>query len=484
MPCSAIVVFHLFLAIIYIRYPSYFDHAEANIASVAGVVARGGVIYHAADDAARYSTLYGPLTYLVPSLSLRLFGAHLWASKLPGVLALIATIVAFVGALIRVGVSGIGISVATAILSVILLYFGHMSFWVRSDPFILLLVTTCILVASSPGRWTAFVIGLVGGVLFAFKLTAPLYVVPFFLSKLAQSRSIQVPVYAALGFWLPVAAIFALPEVALANYLYWLRAGAVHGIDFSLFFDSLQFSMIYLVPIALLSLLYWGNLTSEDRAFVVGLLASIVAVDLVTAKPGSGPHHLLPFAPMTIVFGLRVVAAGGKRLWWHHLSLAGVVACAVIAVAPRSYEQAKSILSQMLNDWRFYASIEAELSLVQRDHPLSNIQMGYGALSSYTWTFTRPSLVYWGNDYLLDAAAMMDFKESGLHTPKLTILAMTSCEKIWLIPRNERPFSMRTYYWFPNGVPLFDESLQSAFTSAFRIVQRYPHFDVWGCREH
>ena len=109
-----------------------------------------------------------------------------------------------------------------------------------------------------------------------------------------------------------------------------------------------------------------------------------------------------------------------------------------------------------------------------------NIYMGYGDGSTYPVSFVRHELVYAGNPYLVDAAAITDFQFSGVGIPQATIDALITDEQaIWLIPAGQQPFTMVNWYVRNSGGQLFDTDFQSAFNDHFSRQATTDFFDLY-----
>ena len=118
---------------------------------------------------------------------------------------------------------------------------------------------------------------------------------------------------------------------------------------------------------------------------------------------------------------------------------------------------------------------------IQRQYPSRKIYMGYGDGNTYAYTFSRVELVFSGEPYFLDSAALMDFDFSGIAIPDATIEKLVSEEDaLWLIPINAEPFTIKNWYWrHDEDGYLFDEPFRAAFNSGFEKLATSTYFDIW-----
>ncbi len=488
LPAAAAVAWLLLLAWGYLAYPGYLDHAEAMVASVAWLLDRGEPLYHALDAPERYTILYGPLLYEAGHAVMALLGPSLWASKLPGALALTATLGAAGLALHRGGRPWRETLAPLGLLAFLLLYFLQYSFWNRPDPAILALSALAAWLAlggegasRSPAP-RALALGLLGGLLLHLKAHAAVYAAPWALFYLLDAgRPLRVVAAGALG----AAAGLLLPllpaGISLPAYLAWLQAAVGHGLSLELLVLDLALGSALLVPLALLAGRAWPVLGWPDRALVLSFGLAVLAVCLVAAKPGSGPHHLMPFLPGALVLGDRLLRrqSPGRAPAALRLRVRTGLLLLVLAFLPAVAVNSVFVLAN-LGQVTALREARGEIESALARHPGRTLAMGYGGEASYHKTALRPLLVFAGQPYLLDAVAMMDMKKSGLALPDTTLRALSGCRfDLWLIPAGEAPFSKRDFY---SGAALFDDALVEAFREAYARVEAGRHFDLWACR--
>jgi hypothetical protein len=206
-----------------------------------------------------------------------------------------------------------------------------------------------------------------------------------------------------------------------------------------------------------------------------------VLVLIAASKPGSGPHHFLPFLPMLgFLTASAVVAVQAEKgsssaafIFWS--PLVSVLLAAAVKTAFALY------YGLLVTGSQFSAvALVTDLDELATQYPDRNLYMGYGDGSSHTRTFVRNNLVYMGNPYLLDSAAMMDFQFSGVEIPPATTAYMLNDSRaIWLIPTGQEPFTLLNWYYSNTGGQLFDDAFRLAFKRGFSLEASTAYFDIY-----
>jgi hypothetical protein len=83
--------------------------------------------------------------------------------------------------------------------------------------------------------------------------------------------------------------------------------------------------------------------------------------------------------------------------------------------------------------------------------------------------------------FVLDAAAMMDMRLSGLAIPPATLDAFRQgVVRLWLIPKGNEAFSLRDGY---QRQDLFGQELRQVFNEHYKKIDEATCFEVW-CFNH
>lgn len=471
------VLAHLYFATVYLQSANYTDHIEPNTAVVSWLWLHGAPVYHALDAPERYAFLYGPLAYLAGGLSFALFGGSVLAAKLPGFVCLLLALGATAAAALRVGRGWVAGLAALGYVSLLALFFRNFSFWSKPDSFLLAAAALGVLACTwRSGRGAATGVGLALGLAVNAKITGGLYFLPL-LAWLWERHGLRPALAAGVTGAVLAVLPFFTEQISVVHYIEWLRAAGGHGLSLSLLVQNLLFGVLALVPAAVFA---WRERGCLRRYPLTGVAAGLALLLVVVAasKPGSGPHHLLPFLPALGMLAARL-AAGAR-----HVRLVSA-ACAAFALASGAtaavavYYGLGVVRSHALGD-----TLRAEIEHVSARYPDRSIYMGYGDGSRYTWTFVRDELAYRGHPYLIDAAAMMDFQLSGVDVPDATVERMVGdVGAVWLIPAGQEPFTIVNWYYRATGGKLFSDEFRQAFSDHYRKVAGTEHYDVYLARE-
>jgi hypothetical protein len=251
--------------------------------------------------------------------------------------------------------------------------------------------------------------------------------------------------------------------------------------------QDLIFIVFLVLPVG--CFLLWQIASVGTRSWLVThklvAAASLIAAVLIwiaASKPGSGPHHLLPFLPplafLTAYAASRVYAYRPMTNWNVYGFWAPAAAFLIAASVKAGFALYYGIRVVMAQ--ANAAAIVDDLTGIMENYPDRNIYMGYGDGSTYPTTFVRHLLVYAGNPYLVDAPALTDFQFSGVGIPESTIEALLADDRaVWLIPAGQKPFTMVSWYFRYTGGQLFDESFQQAFRQHFNRQETTEYFDLY-----
>lgn len=468
----------VYLALVcwYLVQEQYADPAEPTIAAVAWLLRVGQPIYHALDSPERYSHIYGPLAFIIPSWSLALLGASIRASKIPGAVAAVAALV-IVFALARGAAGRRNALVLTGVLAGLCLMFQNYTFWIRPDSLQLLGAATALfaVVAMGGAVIPGVVLGVATGLLIGLKITGAFYAVPAFALLLARRRYRSIIVAVLVACVVTVAPVVN-DEVSFSNYMRWIRISAGNGIQLRGLRVNVEWALFLLLP--LLPTLGRRSVRPEDRWLGWSLVGAMLVIVCAASKPGAGPYHLIPFLPV-VIYGTglalqRIPETGGEDS--NHA--AGVVAflgsMAIVAFFQTSYfvwSASRIPGTPVVEDITRFAAL----------HPSARIEMGYSDVNE-ALTFVRPILVFRQGEYLLDAPAIQEYQMSGVELPGATLRAIEECQvDIWLIAKGGQPFMIRNRYPATGYAPIFDPQFRLAFLNTYRRASATQYFDVWEC---
>lgn len=446
----------------YLGLGAYLDHIEGSVV-VSGweYISNGMPLYQLQDGVPRFATYYGPLSYLVEALVPAAVKASITITKLASMTAAAATLLMMAKHFLSRG-GWDAASLGLFYLAAGMLMFVPQSFWVRPDPFEMLLVATGVALAASP-----IAIGLCIGLAVNFKIHAFVYFFPILIGTSAARRwrsLFVIMAVAATTFALP----FLAPGISLHDYLAGL-SGQIGGRHPS----GAEIASV-LIPALVLALPVLYALLAQrdarpDRLYVLTALATLALLFYPAAIPGAGPYHFLPLVPVLA----DALARLRPRVW-----------AAGIAILPLLFLGflATQTVSRSMAERRGWEAIAADALALARQAPTDAVQIGYGdSRKSYDIAeLSRAVLTLGGYPAQIDAQILMELSPIGIDGSQRWIASLTHCDtKRWLLPKGEKPFAL-TNFLYGLG-PIFDADFRRAFLEHYRLIASDQHFDVWEC---
>lgn len=483
---SLILIYLGWLLWTYLGVDGYLDHMEANVAIPSWLWMSGRPIYPAADRPIEFLTTFGPLIYLANAAFFATFGGSILTSKLGGVLAAAGTVVFVAVALRRVRPLG-AIAVAILALAGILLMNMPPAFWNRPDSFLLLLAGAGLcLLRRVEHRGTslgaALTLGVIIGLSVNLKVHAFLYFLPMIAWFAAGEKTIRRTILTLSWIGIPSIIVFllpfALPGVSMIDYvseMLRLIPAVTHGEEITA--KVLRFSILYAIPASTFLLLNPSASVGERRrrrAYGITFIISLSALFYPATTTGAGTHHLMPLAPFAVDFLARLWAAKHDRQAVRRTAVA-IFAIVMVAI---SLPKQKQLLRQM--DAVAGRGVGTDLRDIIAANPGRPIEMGYGSsFSGYQDSFLRPLLVFAGNPFSFEAMTFMELRNLKQEFPPSSVRHLESCvTAVWLIPKDEVPFSLQSYY---DGKPAFGEAIPRTFLATYEKSSSSRYFDLWTC---
>ena len=469
--------FYAALVMWYVAKDGYADAAEPTMAAVATLFDAGRPVYHALDAAERYSHIYGPLAFIVPSWCLALFGSSLTAAKIPGAAAGLLSVAAVFALTWRRRQTRTAL-LLTGLFCGLCLTFQHTSFWIRPDSFELLLAAIALLAVRLPhAAAAALALGIVTGVLAGLKMTGPLYALPAFGVLVSQRRLASIPFAAVVAAVVAVLPFLAFGNVSFDNYLLWVGVSANNGLVFWTLKQNLEWSLFLLLPV--LPLMLRRPEQRIDPWLLATTGAGMVLVALAASKPGAGRYHLMPFIPAILhaaANGSGAASTPENARYFRAGVRSFALSCAIVVALQVAYFLWAANRTDGL-------ALAADVTRFLDAHPSDRIEMGYSAQDE-AFSYVRPLVVFRQRAYLLDAPAVQEYQLSGLALPDATLRAIEQCDvDAWLIARGAEPFSLRNRYPSTGHAPLFTDAMRQTFLAAYARTSSTEYFDVWTCRQ-
>ncbi len=272
-----------------------------------------------------------------------------------------------------------------------------------------------------------------------------------------------------------LAAPFFLPRVDVTSYWYWLRYCTGGTLVARSLLSNLEYSVALLLPALATAALGWRGLAAEARWTLAALVAATVGVAVLAAIPGAGPYHLLPFAPMAILFAVRSAPDTITTL-----RLAPLLAAAGLVLAGIAAFQQYRVLASL--EWDQAAALRASADDVRGAFPGARVALLYGGDKAVS-SMVRPLFVFDRDPYIVDGPAVMDHQMGGIEVPPGTAALLDRCAiDVALIPTQTRPLSTRNLYPSTGHREAFAGAFADTFARRFRLVETRGRFDVYRCQ--
>jgi hypothetical protein len=447
----------------YLVLGAYWDHIECNILISGWQYVHGAPLYELQDGAPVRANLYGPLAYLVQMPALLLFGAGVVASKVTSLLALMATVAVMGVHLIRRSTTGQALG-GFFLLTAGLLLFGPVSFWVRADPFEVLLVAVAVVLTAS--RRGSICVGVCIGLAVNFKVHAFVYFLPILVDLWwtgGWRALLTAAMFSGMTFFVP----FLMPGISLHDYFVTVSQQVDGGIPSSSLMVKIVIYTVALSPLLVLPLLARHRLV-RYRVYACIVLATLALLAYPASIQGAGPHHFLPLLPALIEARRRLQPEGIGAEFAPFL----IVLVASFAMQGTLHYMASK---------RGWDLVSEEALALARHSPVQPVHIGYGENpKSYEISeLSKTVLAFNSYPVLLGAQILMELRESGIEGSTKWIPYLTECRiKRWLLPKGEKPFATISYY---DRGQLFNEEFRQAFFRHYKLVETTEHFDLWDC---
>jgi hypothetical protein len=446
---------------------------EANILSISAAGIHGLSMYnppHSPDST--YSLMYGPFTFLVYRLALIAGGVrHFWIIRFFVVTANLSLCAALYGLVRKFVSTSTAIALLTLPLSVLLQH-TEISLGLRSDIWIFLAATLAIICSLLETELAAVIlVGLMGGLLVGFKITAgPAILFPLLL--LYRRFGLRAIVTSSLIATAVTLLPFALPDISLRNYISWLLFTRSEIISPFSVMENVAFALFLISPCVLMevSLNRFGvRFRKRLPELIVIFVCMILA--LLTSKSGSGLHYLWHIVPSITAYlalvsrDMENAPIGEQIIPLYYIA----VACTLFACMnlPRAWQNIRASL--MPAGVRVaQQSIDQYLDFYRHR---SSLQIGSGSIPGDYRADLRYIPIYRGQPYTIEGNTGR-FETGLLPFPGNVLERMKSCkDDVWLIPHSQKPF----YVW------VLPDSLRTTFLQNYSIDGSDGVYDAWVC---
>jgi len=483
LACVTVFISFVAIQVWYLTRGGFAGEVEPVVSNLSWQLQSGQPLYTSFDQAERYSVLYGPSVFLTNGLFLKVLGPSLASAKVASALAAIASLLLLYAALRRKRFD----PVALAVTAGAVLYFwaqGFSIYLVRPDALMIFAVTLGLYAAVRTRRWLAVVtVAAAAGFTINLKVHGIVYFLPV-LVLLARRFGYRSVVWTLAGSGLVIAAPFAFhPQISAVNYLHWLTNETHHGFRLDLLVQPANFTLLLALPVAVVALLRgrrFGYL-GEEKLYIWSLVPAVLAVMVISAKPGSGILHLMPLIP-TAMFALgrliRPLLDSGLPVWGRPGARAAAASLVVVAGLTGGVTEFRAV---RLVNWQLQQmpGLAADVQNLMDTH--AGLTMGMaiaGVDRAFRATWLKPLLVFRGNPVLLDPISVMDTARAGVPLSRGTYDAITDGRvAMWLAPRAHIPF--RKMSWYDPDKPIFPPDFVQHFQDCYTLRGHSEYFDLW-----
>ncbi|MBD1843815.1 glycosyltransferase family 39 protein [Cyanobacteria bacterium FACHB-63] len=491
---SLIILNYVSLVVLYPTWADFADPAEANVAIVSWLFHRGQALYPKSDAAERYINNYGALSYVIQSAFLSILKPRIFSAKIAGCLAGLSSL-GLIFWLIRDRLGWKAGIFGSAIVSLCFLAQTSASglltssFWVRPDSLLLFFTVLGLFLVVRGKRSTAMIGSAIAlGISTNLKITAFLHFIPIYVLLLYRFGLTSVLISSGTAAFISALPYFIFPQISFTNYWTWLQQVRLKGINSDQIPKNLLWTGFVALPVAIAfiqslftnfdSLKRW---LSKHFLYCTTLIAGIVVNAVISSTRGALENNMLPFVPLLVYLAIelfQIPTHSKQSKLITPISLSAAIAF-TLSLCLAVYSTEVKFINRMTTAPGHDAI--ADLDRIMARNPNRTIGMGYGAVSYQLSTY-RPQLVFSGNPYLLDSASLMEMQASGMNnTPESTLNAMRTCQtEIWLIPKENPPFQVYSYY--PPLQKLFSDEFRKIFAAHYNRQSSSKFYDLWVCR--
>ena len=476
--------------LIYCLSSSFWDHVEPSVAISSWMFWRGEPVYQSFQTQQRYSSVYGPYTYILEGCCQGLIGPSVFSTKLITCAAGALAIGLFYFVLYK-RTSADRALLFTSLLAALCLRLGPFAFWARSDPLLLLSVTLGLLAALRKSAASPIVLGLALGLAVGLKFNSFLYFLP--VAVIAAKNGfgwrtlITVALIAAAVALLPFA-IF--PQISLWNYLAILGVAGVRGSGFLEYRLTWEWFVTVSTPVwgpLIFSLLATSKPAArmDSKVYLASIFVGFAVILMFASKVGAGPHHLLPFIPGILLFAAEQTNHGIRFCWRSNLlSVIGYALCfswltSCVLVAFRS---AYAISTDSIRQEPEARAAIRDLQQIIDQHRSLTLLGGAPLGGTDVHGSYHLQLVFSGMPPGINPPMQMDYQLGGLVETDLLKLEEELEEKYhrpiaWVVPKGALPIGMKTAYQ-PDR-PIFSAKFHQDFAARFEKTESSAFFDLY-----
>ena len=323
------------VVIYYINSPAIVDHGEIMVPAASWMFQSGHPLYTNMDDAARYSTIYGPVGHVFYAWAMGLLGPTIFACKIAsGLAGLGSCLLAYLT--FSKSFSRWIAWMATGLTAIYFLVFPIHTYLLKHDPFVIFFTALALWACTSlKARPAQILLAIATGMLVNLKPHSFLYTMPL-LALHYQRAGLKSVIGASVG----AVGVAVLPYLS-KNISFWNWVAIMHSeagagfVGLNVLANTQWFAFLGVAFVALCYLLARNKpaalsvLLSANKWYLLSLGFSLFCVAVISSRNGSGPGHFVPlfqlvlYACCLIVEQLNTVA----EEYVIDKEVSGVVSC-------------------------------------------------------------------------------------------------------------------------------------------------------------
>jgi hypothetical protein len=474
-----------FLAsIIYIFFPT-FALINEDVGVGFGInLANNLELYNINDNFYPYhSNIYGPLYALVHYISQKMPFDIMINSKILFIGVFLLFIVLMVKNLKVLDIDNTKTNILKFIsinYFLILIVFSSLVFGVKSEPFLLFLVSLTIYIANKVKNENLIIIfiGILSGIAISFKVHSAIYIlIALFASSEINLINIKKILLFSISSFIVAMLPFLHPNISLYSCIKTYILLSNHGLNLILFVKSI-FGVIFLLSPIILLLLYLSliqkKLNKDFKLNILLLICFEIFLCIINSKPGTRNHQFIPIIPANAFLLYKLI----KYIDIIDLKLK---LFKIYITVNQSLYLTISFMCLINTFLLYYSYIEywpkatkaaTEIKYLNNKYPTS--VMGVTNLESYYLYFNRIYL----NSTQIDFTSFADLNSAGISDTGL-IKYMNNCSiNYFIFPKSGFIFELK---YSDTEDYLISKQARQVFYKKYALIDSTDYYNIFKC---
>jgi hypothetical protein len=362
----------------------------------------------------------------------------------------------------------------------ILIVYSSLVFGVKTEPFLLFLVSLTIFIANKVKNYNLIIIfiGILSGLAISFKIHGAIYVlIAFFASSenyLINFKQILLSFF--ISFIVAIIP-FIHPNISLYSCIETFIVLSNHGLNLILFIKSIFVVIFLLTPIILLLLYLYiikKKLNKQFKLNILLLLCFEIFLCVINSKPGINVHHFIPIIPSNAFLLYKLI----KYIDIVDLKLklfkiyVTVNQSLYLTISFMCLINIVLLYYSFIEYWPKATKASTEIQYLNNKYQYS--VMGVSSLESYYLYFNRVYL----NSTQIDFSSFFDLNYAGVSDTGL-VKYMNNCSiNYFIIPKSGFPFELKNTY---TGDYLISKQARQLFYKKYALIDSTDYYNIFKC---